>query len=171
MSFLVFKAGGFPTFWTDKIPEFFQHFFPGTAANFQVFLIIFKLTCKFFWIKICYLKQVQLNKLDFFLKYPKIRMHSIRMRTARLLPVSPNMHCYRGVYLPRGICTCLGVTCQGMYLPGECICPGGCTCPGGNKTFPYTDLWRDKDRWWLNWQMWMSQYMTVLGEDQVEEES
>ena len=32
-------------------------------------------------------------------------MHSSRMRTARLLPVSPSMHCFRGV-------------------------PWGCTCPG-----------------------------------------
>ena len=35
------------------------------------------------------------------------RMHSSRMRTARLLPVSPSMHCSGGVpdrggYLPRG---------------------------------------------------------------------
>ena len=51
---------------------------------------------------------------------PLIRMHSSRMRTARLLPVTPSMHCSRGwVYLPRGV-----------YLPGECTCPGRCTCPG-----------------------------------------
>ena len=29
-------------------------------------------------------------------------MHSSRMRTARLLPVSPSMHCSWGVYLPGG---------------------------------------------------------------------
>ena len=82
-------------------------------------------------------------------------MHSCRMRTARLLPVSPSMHCSRGVslpggvpawgvylprgvhlprgpYLPRGVCTCsVGCTCLGV-----CTCLGGvpvwgCTCPGG----------------------------------------
>ena len=41
------------------------------------------------------------------------RMHSSRMRTARLLPISPSMHCSWGVYLLEG------------YLP-----EGGCTCPG-----------------------------------------
>ena len=30
-------------------------------------------------------------------------MHSSRMRTARLLPVSPGMHCFRGVYLVWGV--------------------------------------------------------------------
>ena len=84
----------------------------------------------------------------------KQRMHSSRMRTARLLPVSPSMHCSRGwMYLPGG-CTCSGVylpggcTCQGeVYLPRKCTCLwdvplGGvptwgvpawgweCTCPG-----------------------------------------
>ena len=70
-------------------------------------------------------------------------MHSSRMRTARLLPVYPSMHCsHLGVYLPKG-CACWGCTC-----PGECTCPGGvpvqgvylhmgvyllgsCTCLGG----------------------------------------
>ena len=42
------------------------------------------------------------------LSYYKTRRHSSRMRTARLLPVSPSMHCsggctcQRGVYLPAG---------------------------------------------------------------------
>ena len=65
-------------------------------------------------------------------------MHSSRMRTARLLPVSPSMHSSGGglvVYLPRGCvltggvpevgvparggCTYLGdVTSQGVYLLG-----------------------------------------------------
>ena len=60
-------------------------------------------------------------------------MHSSRMRTARLLPVSPSMHCTRGVYLvggqgvylPRGVYLVPGVlpargvcTCQGVYLLG-----------------------------------------------------
>ena len=86
-------------------------------------------------------------------------MHSSGMRTARLLPVSPSMHCSQGrwggvptwgctcpggctcpwgvylpggVYLPRG-CTCLeGCTClgEGVYLPGVCTCPWGCSFPG-----------------------------------------
>ena len=47
------------------------------------------------------------------------RMHSCRMRTAHLLPVSPSM------YLPDG-CTWLG----GWGWGGWCICPGGCTCLG-----------------------------------------
>ena len=70
----------------------------------------------------------------------KTRMHSSRMHTARLLPVSPSMHCSLGgvpgwVYLPGG------VTVQGVYLPRGCTCPGGVpaqgrvylpggTCPG-----------------------------------------
>ena len=45
------------------------------------------------------------------------RRHSSGMRTARLLPVSTSMHCFRGVYLPRG-CTCSGgVPAPGEYLP------------------------------------------------------
>ena len=50
------------------------------------------------------------------------RMDSSRMHTTRLLPVSPSMHCSKGVYLPgkgEGICTCPEV-----YLPGGCTCPG-----------------------------------------------
>ena len=40
--------------------------------------------------------------------------------TARLLPVSPSMHCSRGggLYLPGGG----GVPAQGVYLPGGCTC-------------------------------------------------
>ena len=78
-------------------------------------------------------------------------MHSSRMRTARLLPVSPSMHCsWGGVPGPRGVpssggCTCLGgyLVSRGMYLvpwgctwswgctcPGVHLVPGGCTCPG-----------------------------------------
>ena len=80
-------------------------------------------------------------------------MHSSRMRTGRLLPVSPSMHCSGGgcvsareVYLPKGGvpargCTCpVECTCLGVYLPRGCTCQGGvpargCTCwgylPGG----------------------------------------
>ena len=50
------------------------------------------------------------------------RMHSSRMRTARLLPVSPSMHCSGGVPARGEGCTCLGgVPAQGW----------GCTCPEG----------------------------------------
>ena len=60
------------------------------------------------------------------------RMHSSRMRTARLLPVSPSMLCSQGVYLPRRVYLPEGSTCLGVYLPGGgCTCPGGCTCLGG----------------------------------------
>ena len=78
-------------------------------------------------------------------------MHSRRMSTAHLLPVSPSMHCSGGGYLPGG-CTCQGVSLVGgVYLPGgylprgmgRCTClegvpaqkgvPAllGCTCLGG----------------------------------------
>ena len=81
-------------------------------------------------------------------------MHSSRMRTARLLPISPSMHCKGGGYLPRGVylpggctypggCTCLGdvpareggtcpggVPTQGVYLPRGCTCPGGLPAQG-----------------------------------------
>ena len=49
------------------------------------------------------------------------------MCTARLLPVSPSMHCSRGdVPGPRGV-----YLPGGMYLPRGVYLPGGCTCPGG----------------------------------------
>ena len=57
------------------------------------------------------------------------------MRTARLLPVSPGMHCSRGVYLVLG-----GVTAQvlpprsqgvGVCLIWGCLLPGGCLLLGG----------------------------------------
>ena len=78
------------------------------------------------------------------------RMHSSRMHTAHLLPISPSMHCSRGVYLPRGWCTCPGgvpaqeevymaegVSVQGgvpalvVYLPRGVYLPWGCTWLGG----------------------------------------
>ena len=52
------------------------------------------------------------------------------MRTARLLPVFPTMHCsWGGGYLPRGF------TCLDVYLPGGVPAQGGvptrgCNCPG-----------------------------------------
>ena len=58
-------------------------------------------------------------------------MHSSRMGSARLLPVSPSMRCSEegvpawGVYLLRGC------TCWGMYLPGGCVyLPEGGYLPG-----------------------------------------
>ena len=66
------------------------------------------------------------------------------MRTARLLPVSPSMHCFGGVYI-RGDVPAGGVPARGMYLPGVVPAGGyllgvylpggggvpawGCTCP------------------------------------------
>ena len=43
-------------------------------------------------------------------------MYSSRMRTARLLPISPSMHCSRGVYLPGGI-PARRIPAHGVYLP------------------------------------------------------
>ena len=55
-------------------------------------------------------------------KYYNTRMHSSRMRTARLLPVSPNMHCSGGGDVPaRG----------GVPALGGCTCPGGVYLPCG----------------------------------------
>ena len=86
-------------------------------------------------------------------------MHSSRMRTTHLLPVSPSMHCSlgvpaQGVYLSKEVYLLRrGVPAQGEYLPSGSTCPGGvpawavylprgctypgvyvprgCTCPGG----------------------------------------
>ena len=72
----------------------------------------------------------------------KTRIHSSRMRTARLLPVSPSMHCSGegctcwGVYLPRGegyLPKGEGVPAQGEGVPAQ---GGGGTCPGGGGTCP-----------------------------------
>ena len=81
-------------------------------------------------------------------------MHSSRMRTAHLLPISPSIHCSGG-YLPRGGVPAQGCTCQGVYLPGLVYLPGGgvylpgrctwwgvylpegCTCPGGVSAWGY----------------------------------
>ena len=45
-------------------------------------------------------------------KQKKTSMHSSRMRTARLLPVSPSMHCTGECLLPGGVCS------GGMATPG-----------------------------------------------------
>ena len=82
-------------------------------------------------------------------------MHSSRMRTARLLPVSPSMHCSRGVYLVRGmylvpggqeVCPCPGVPAQVLPHPprteflthaSENITLPQTSFAGGNNTNPY----------------------------------
>ena len=53
----------------------------------------------------------------------KTRMHSSRMRTSHLLPVSPSMHCSRGGYLPRG------VPVRGRGVPAQVLPP-----PHGRQT-------------------------------------
>ena len=77
----------------------------------------------------------------------KTRMHSSRMHTVRLLPVSPSMHClWKGVGVSeggtwsQGVCLVLGIyLVQGVYLvPGMYLVlegctwsrDGWCTCPG-----------------------------------------
>ena len=55
-------------------------------------------------------------------------MHSSRMRTARLLPVSPSMHCAGGVS-SRG-CLLWGCLLQGGVCSGD-VCSGGCLLLGG----------------------------------------
>ena len=63
-------------------------------------------------------------------------MHSSRMRTARLLPVSPSMHCSRGVYLVPGGCIWSwgGTWSGGGGVPGPrgvCLVLGGVPGPRG----------------------------------------
>ena len=75
------------------------------------------------------------------------RMHSSGMRTARLLTVSPSVHCTVGCVsaqwcvssqggLPGGVCpggcVCPGlVSAQGGVWPGGCVCKGGVSAQGG----------------------------------------
>ena len=74
----------------------------------------------------------------------KTRMHSSRMRTARLLPVSLGMHCSGECTWSQGVYLVLGVPGSGGYLPrggmylvrgylvlGGVPGPGGGTWPGG----------------------------------------
>ena len=64
--------------------------------------------------------------------YCKQELHSSRMHNARLLTVSPNMHCdggfclARGVSLP-GVCLARGRSA----LPGVCLARGRSALPGG----------------------------------------
>ena len=72
-------------------------------------------------------------------------MHSSRMRTARLLPISPRMHCSgRGCTSPGSVCTYPGVPASGRVPARErgvpewgsgvpfrgVYLPRGCTCLG-----------------------------------------
>ena len=57
-------------------------------------------------------------------------MHSSRMRTARLLPVSPSMHCSCGGTCLGGVPAKGGVPAQGG-LPAGGVPAWGCTCPAG----------------------------------------
>ena len=57
------------------------------------------------------------------ISFPETSMHSSRMSTAHLLPVSPSMHCGRGRSSPGGMstpggCLLLGVFASGGLLPG-----------------------------------------------------
>ena len=79
-------------------------------------------------------------------KYYNTRMHSSRMRTARLLPVSPNMHCSGCVPAQGGVPIRQGCTYPGgMYLPrGSVYLPGGVpawgvpACLGGEYLLRYS---------------------------------
>ena len=72
-------------------------------------------------------------------------MHSSRMRTARLLPVSPSMHCrMEGCLLLRG-CLLLGgcLLPEGgcLLLEGECVsATRGCLLPGGCLLLGVSDM-------------------------------
>ena len=72
-------------------------------------------------------------------------MHSSRMRTARLLPVSPSMHCAGSVCsggsAPRGGDG--GVCSQGLEVSapgGGGSCPGDCCDMGQNDTIGKIEL-------------------------------
>ena len=64
-------------------------------------------------------------------------MHCSRMHTARLLPLSPSMHCPPrgwGVSATQGECLLPGevsATGVGCLLLGWCLLPRGCLLPGG----------------------------------------
>ena len=58
-------------------------------------------------------------------------MHSSRTRTARLLPVSPSLHCTGEVSVPGGVSAPGGVCSRGVSAPREGVCSGGCLLLGG----------------------------------------
>ena len=87
---------------------------------------------------ICGTKFVVLTHLHFLEReisiFIKQELHSSRMHTARLLTVSPSMHCTGGVCVARGV-PCRGVSLPGGLLAGGCLargspCPGGSACWG-----------------------------------------
>ena len=68
------------------------------------------------------------DKCERSLNMPETSMHSSRMRTTRLLPVSPSMHCAGGVcfpgggvYFPEGVSASGGVCFWGVSASWECI--------------------------------------------------
>ena len=74
-------------------------------------------------------------------------MHSSRMGTTRLLPVSPSMHCAGGGLLPGGVSTSRGGVCsRGVSACVGCLLPGGDLLPGGCMsacTEADTPLWTE----------------------------
>ena len=68
-------------------------------------------------------------------KYFYTSMHSSRMRTARLLPVSPSMHCGGGCLFWG--CLLWGVSApRGVSAPVGCLLPGVCLWLGGGGVYP-----------------------------------
>ena len=62
-------------------------------------------------------------------RYHTTSMHTSRMRTACLLPVSPSMHCAGGCLLLGGVCS-WGVTAPwGVSVPGGVYSVGGMCIP------------------------------------------
>ena len=59
--------------------------------------------------------------------YCQTRLHSSRMRTARLLTISPSMQCSGGCLLQGGDCSQGGACSQGCLLLGG-VCPWGMRC-------------------------------------------
>ena len=60
------------------------------------------------------------------------RLHSSRMRTARLLPVSPSMHCAGGGLVREGVPGPRGCLLQGVPDPRG-VCSQGGVCSGGER--------------------------------------
>ena len=68
----------------------------------------------------------------------KTRLHSSRMCTAHLLPISPSMHCAGGS-APGGCLLLGGVCSQEMSAPGGCLLPGD-VCSWGGVSAPTFDM-------------------------------
>ena len=58
-------------------------------------------------------------------------MHSSRMLTTRLLPVSPSMHCAEGICFPGGVYFQGGVCSRGVFACGGGVCFLGGSAPWG----------------------------------------